>query len=185
MTSVCVYVWDMLKQNSTWGHTGYVLISFVPCKKFLTRRTYAGYWFSCEWPWGASPLSLTYVVRILTTAALHESKDSQKTSSSSKERDTKLSSQHVQCWGYLISSDHLLYRVTPLKTPFGLVIPLLQSQSHVTTITHNCFLRCYTCTQLTITYTFVTTITCSTLARLHSLRALHSNLYCTIAHKVS
>jgi hypothetical protein len=47
------------------------------------------------------------------------------------------------------------------------------------------FLSCYTCTQLTITYTFVTTITCSTLARLHSLRALHSNLYCTIAHKVS
>jgi hypothetical protein len=34
-------------------------------------------------------------------------------------------------------------------------------------------------------YMFATTITYSTLARLHSLRALHSNLYCTIARKVS
>jgi hypothetical protein len=34
-------------------------------------------------------------------------------------------------------------------------------------------------------YTFVTTVTYSTLARIHSLRALHSNLYCTIAPKVS
>jgi hypothetical protein len=51
-------------------------------------------------------------------------------------------------WGYLISSDHQLYRVTPLETPFGLVIPLLQSQSHVTTITHNYFLRGYAFTQL-------------------------------------
>jgi hypothetical protein len=30
----------------------------------------------------------------------------------------------VQCWGSLICSDHQLYNVTPLKTPFGLVIPL-------------------------------------------------------------
>jgi hypothetical protein len=37
----------------------------------------------------------------------------------------------VQCSGFLISSDHQLYRVMPLNTPFGLVIPLLQSQSHV------------------------------------------------------
>jgi ABC-type enterochelin transport system permease subunit len=29
--------------------------------------------------------------------------------------------------GYLISSDHQFYRVSPLKTPFGLLIPLLQS----------------------------------------------------------
>jgi hypothetical protein len=34
-------------------------------------------------------------------------------------------------------------------------------------------------------YTFVTTVTYSIVARLHSLRALHSNLYCTIAPKVS
>jgi hypothetical protein len=33
-------------------------------------------------------------------------------------------------------------------------------------------------------YTFVTTVTYSTLARIHSLRALHFNVYCTIAHKV-
>jgi hypothetical protein len=52
--------------------------------------------------------------------------------------------------GYLTSSDHQLYRVAPLKTPFGLVVPLLQSQSHVTTITHNYFSRCATFTQLTI-----------------------------------
>jgi hypothetical protein len=44
-----------------------------------------------------------------------------------------------------------IVRVTPLKTPFGLVIPLLQSQSHVTTITHNYFLRCYTFAQFTNT----------------------------------
>jgi hypothetical protein len=43
-----------------------------------------------------------------------------------------------------------IVRVTPLKTPFGLLILLLQSQSHVTTITHNYFLRCYAFTQLTI-----------------------------------
>jgi hypothetical protein len=41
--------------------------------------------------------------------------------------------------------------VSPLKTPFGLLIPLLQSQSHVTTITHNYFLRCYAFTQLILT----------------------------------
>jgi hypothetical protein len=34
-------------------------------------------------------------------------------------------------------------------------------------------------------YTFVTAVTYSTLARIHSLRALHPSLYCTIAHKVS
>jgi hypothetical protein len=84
---------------------------------------------------------------------------------------------------YLIASDHLLYRVTPLKTPFGLVISLLQSQSHVTTITiiSYAFKRLHNYNP----YTFVTKITYSTLARLHCLRALHSNLYCTIAHKVS
>jgi hypothetical protein len=53
-------------------------------------------------------------------------------------------------WGYLLTSDHQLYRVTPLETPFRLLIPLLQSQSHVTTITHNYFLRGYVFTQLTI-----------------------------------
>jgi hypothetical protein len=34
-------------------------------------------------------------------------------------------------------------------------------------------------------YTFVTTITYSTLTRSHSLQTVHSNLYCTIAHRVS
>jgi hypothetical protein len=29
--------------------------------------------------------------------------------------------------GSLIISDHQLYRITPLKAPFGLLIPLLQS----------------------------------------------------------
>jgi hypothetical protein len=51
---------------------------------------------------------------------------------------------------HLITSDHQMYRVTPLKTPFGLLIPLLPSQSHVTTITHNYFLRFATFTRLTI-----------------------------------
>jgi hypothetical protein len=54
------------------------------------------------------------------------------------------------CWGHSISSDHQMYRVTPQKTTFGLLIPLLQSQPHVTTFTHNYFLRCVTFTQLTI-----------------------------------
>jgi hypothetical protein len=50
----------------------------------------------------------------------------------------------------LTTSDHQLYNVTPLKTPFRLLIPLLQSQPHVTTIIHNYFLRCVTFTQLII-----------------------------------
>jgi hypothetical protein len=33
----------------------------------------------------------------------------------------------VQCYGHLITSDHQIYRVTPLKTPVGLLILLLQS----------------------------------------------------------
>jgi hypothetical protein len=68
-----------------------------------------------------------------------------------------------------------IVRVSPLKLPFGLVIPLLQFQSHVTTITHNYLLRCVTFTQLTNTCTFVTKITYSTLARWHT-SLLH---YCT------
>jgi hypothetical protein len=43
---------------------------------------------------------------------------------------------------------YILHSVSPLKTPFGLLILLLQSQSHVTTITHNYLLRCYAFTQL-------------------------------------
>jgi hypothetical protein len=67
----------------------------------------------------------------------------------------------VQCSGYWINSDHKLYNVYSLKTPFGLLISFI-----------------------TI-FTFVTTITYSTITRLHNLQTLHSNLYCTIAHKVS
>jgi hypothetical protein len=67
---------------------------------------------------------------------------------------------------YLISSAPIVH-VTPLKTPFGLLIPLLQSQSHVTTITHNYFavtrLHNYN------PYTFVTAITYYTLTHLHWL----------------
>jgi hypothetical protein len=51
---------------------------------------------------------------------------------------------------FLIISEHRLYNVTPLKTQFELLIPSLQSQSHVTTFTHNYFSRCATFTQLTI-----------------------------------
>jgi hypothetical protein len=92
--------------------------------------------------------------------------------------------QHiVQCSGLLAQFWPPIVHVTPLKTPFGLVIPLLQSQSQVTTIT----IISYAITRLhnNNPYTFVTTITYSTLARLHSLPTLHSNLHCTIAHKVS
>jgi hypothetical protein len=54
----------------------------------------------------------------------------------------------VQCYGYLITSEHRLYNVTSQKTPVRLLIPLLQSQPHVTIITHKYFLRCYSFTQL-------------------------------------
>jgi hypothetical protein len=64
--------------------------------------------------------------------------------------------------GFLITSDHQLYRVTPLKTPFGLLIPLLQSQSHVTTITRNYFYAVSPSHSLQ-SYTFVTTVTYNTL----------------------
>jgi hypothetical protein len=67
---------------------------------------------------------------------------------------------------YLISSAPIVH-VTPLETPFGLVIPLLQSQSRVTTIAHKYFSRCATFTQLTITYTVVTTIAYNTIPSLH------------------
>jgi hypothetical protein len=69
-------------------------------------------------------------------------------------------------------------RVTPLKTPFGLLLLLFQSQSHVTTFTHNYLPRCYTCTQLTITYTFVTIITCN--SRLHCNCTILCTVHCTI-----
>jgi hypothetical protein len=68
---------------------------------------------------------------------------------------------------YLISSDHQLYRVIPLKTPFRWLIGLLQSQSHVTTITiiFYALTRLHNCNP----YTFVTTITYYTLIHLHWL----------------
>jgi hypothetical protein len=56
----------------------------------------------------------------------------------------------VQRWGLL---DHFwppAVNVMPPKTPFRLLIGLLQSQSHVTTFTHNYSLCCVTFTQLTI-----------------------------------
>jgi hypothetical protein len=56
----------------------------------------------------------------------------------------------VQCSGYLTSFYPQLYRFTPLKTPFGLLIPLLQSKSHVTTVTDNYSSLCVTFAQLTI-----------------------------------
>jgi hypothetical protein len=53
----------------------------------------------------------------------------------------------VQCWGYSISSDPNC-TCHSLRTPFGLVIPYYNPQSHVITFTHNYFLRCYAFTQL-------------------------------------
>jgi hypothetical protein len=58
--------------------------------------------------------------------------------------------KYCDVFEYLTTSDHQLYRVTPLKTLFRLLIGLLQSQSHVTTFTHNYSLRSVTFTQLTI-----------------------------------
>jgi hypothetical protein len=64
---------------------------------------------------------------------------------------------------YLISSAPIV-RVTSLKTPFGLVIPLLQS-STIRNYNHSQLFPtlCYSA-QLTNTYLFVTTITYYTLA---------------------
>jgi hypothetical protein len=39
----------------------------------------------------------------------------------------RLAKHTVQCYGHLTTSEHQLYSVSPLKTPFGLLIPLLQS----------------------------------------------------------
>jgi hypothetical protein len=61
--------------------------------------------------------------------------------------------------GYLTTSEHQLCNITPLRTPFRLLIGLLQSQSHVTTITHNYFLRCTTFTQLTILHASIPFLT--------------------------
>jgi hypothetical protein len=63
----------------------------------------------------------------------------------------------VQCFGYLTTSDHQLYRVWVLERPFRLLIGFITISNHlvhsytfVTTITHNYLLRCVTFTQLTI-----------------------------------
>jgi hypothetical protein len=72
----------------------------------------------------------------------------------------------VQFSGLLDHFRPPIVHVTPLKTPFGLVIPLLQSQSHVTTFTHNYLLRCYDL-QIYNPYTFVSKITYNTITSLH------------------
>jgi hypothetical protein len=61
-----------------------------------------------------------------------------------------------------------IVRVSPLKTPFRLLMDFI-----------TIFIRLFH------SYTFVATITYSTLTLLHSLETLRSNLYCTIANKVS
>jgi hypothetical protein len=55
----------------------------------------------------------------------------------------------VQCSGILDHFWQPVCNVTPLKTPYGLLIRYI-TISHITTITHNYFLRCVTFTQLTI-----------------------------------
>jgi hypothetical protein len=54
----------------------------------------------------------------------------------------------VQCYRVPDCFWSPIVRVSPLKTPFRLLIGLLQSQSHVTTIIHKYLLRCYAFTQL-------------------------------------
>jgi hypothetical protein len=56
----------------------------------------------------------------------------------------------VHFWVVLARFCPIVVQVTPLKTLLGLLILLLQLQSHLATITHNYFLRRYACTQLTI-----------------------------------
>jgi hypothetical protein len=80
----------------------------------------------------------------------------------------------VQCWGFLISSDHQLYvlhqiyNVTPLETPFGLVIPYITilARNYNLSQLSTTRLRVYT---IIITYTLVTKVTYNTLTRLHWL----------------
>jgi hypothetical protein len=71
--------------------------------------------------------------------------------------------------GYLTASDHQLYRVTSLKAPFGLLIPLLQSSITYSTLTRSS-LQSLTIIYYAVShlhslqsYTFVTTITYYTL----------------------
>jgi hypothetical protein len=49
-------------------------------------------------------------------------------------------------FGYLIPSDHQLYNVTPLKTSFGLLIPLLQSYTRNYIHSQLFFTLCHICT---------------------------------------
>jgi hypothetical protein len=57
--------------------------------------------------------------------------------------------------GYSTTSDHQLYNVTPLKTPFGLWIGFIYNlYPHITTTTHKYLLRCVTFTQLTILHPY-------------------------------
>jgi hypothetical protein len=78
-----------------------------------------------------------------------------------------ISQQYCTILGVLDQFWSPIVLVTPLNTPCGLLISLLQSQSHVTTTAHNYFSRCAIFTQLTITYTVVTTITYNTITSLH------------------
>jgi hypothetical protein len=75
----------------------------------------------------------------------------------------------TNCTGSLTTCDHQLYSVSPLKTPFGLLIPLLQSSP-----THNnnhsqLFLYAVSHLHSLQSYTFVTTVTYYTLTHLHWL----------------
>jgi hypothetical protein len=88
---------------------------------------------------------------------------------------------HVRA--YSISSDHQLYSYSTVDAVrivnSFITIPITRDYNHTIISYAGTHLHNYS------PYTFVTKITYSTLARLHSLRALHSSLYCTIAHKAS
>jgi hypothetical protein len=82
----------------------------------------------------------------------------------------------VQCWGLLNQFWPPIVPCYALKTPFGLLIPLLQSQSHVTTIIHNYLLRCYAFTQFksshTVAYAKPSLHTANLSSRSHSANSL-------------
>jgi hypothetical protein len=70
----------------------------------------------------------------------------------------RLQLYRLNCWertklGSSTTSEHQLWRVWVLETPFRLLIRLLQSEPRVTTrYNYNYFLRCVTFTQLAISH---------------------------------
>jgi hypothetical protein len=79
---------------------------------------------------------------------------------------------------------NILWRVTPLKTPFGLLIRFIYNLTHVITITHNYLLRCVTFTQLTILHFNIPFLT-STHIHTWNKHSVHTSRVCLLSRTYS